>query len=112
MAINPEGFPYPQHICGFRCLMPIVCHPRHKTTSTDEHQWQCWGIAKLLCILAVLGWYKQLLFQHHVPIDPQPSWQGHVFHDNVGEAECIWLLTKRPYFTVDKADDCHDFAYT
>ena len=43
--------------------------------SADEHQWQRWGVAKLLCILAVLGWYKKLLSQHHVPIGPQPSWE-------------------------------------
>ena len=58
VAIDPEGFPYPQHICGFRRLMPITCPPWQGPVTTDDVQWQRWGLAKLLCILMVPGWYK------------------------------------------------------
>ena len=104
VAINSEGFPYPQHISGFRHLMPITHHLRRETISTDEHQWQWWGITKLLCMFAVPWWYKKLLSQHHIIIAPQLSWESIEFHHNMGEAECTWLLDNRG-ITLDEADD-------
>ena len=110
VAINPKGFPNPWHIHGFRHLMPIVHHPRHESMSADEHQWQRWGVAKLLSILAIPGWYKNLLSWYNITIDPQLSWEGHAFHKNMGEVVCTQLLDKRG-LTLDEADNCHEFAY-
>ena len=90
--------------------MPIVHHPRHESMSADEHQWQHWGVAKLLSILAIPGWYKNLLSWYNITIDPQLSWEGHAFHKNMGEVVCTQLLDKRG-LTLDEADNCHEFAY-
>ena len=57
------------------------------------------------------GWYKKILLGHHIPIDPQPSWESITFHDNVGNAECARFLAERS-ITLDKADDCLNFAFT
>ena len=65
----------------------------------------------MLCILAVPGWYKNILSQHNITIDPQPSWDSHAFHDNIGEVDCAQLLASRG-LTLDEADNCHNFTFT
>ena len=65
----------------------------------------------MLCILAVPGWYKTILLEHRIPIDPQPSWEGITFHNNVGDDECTWFLAECG-LTLDEADDCLNFAFT
>ena len=65
----------------------------------------------MLCILAVPDWYKTILLKHCMEIDPQPSWEGITFHDNVGDDKCARFLAERG-LTLDKANDCLDFAFT
>ena len=110
VAINPEDFPYPQHICGFRRIAPLMRAPQLGPLTAEDIQWQRWGVAKLLCILTVPGWYKTILLKHCISIDPQPSWEGITFHDNVEDDECARFLAKRG-LTLDEADDCLDFAF-
>ena len=57
------------------------------------------------------GWYRELLPKHNITIGPQPCWEGYSFPENVGEVDCIQLLALRG-LTLDKADNCHDFAFT
>ena len=57
------------------------------------------------------GWYKTILLKHHIEINPQPSWENITFHENVGDDDCARLLAERG-LTLDKADDCLDFAFT
>ena len=64
-----------------------------------------------LCILAMPRWYRALLSWHHITIDPQPSWESHSLHDNMGEVECIQPLAMRG-LTLDEADNCHTFICT
>ena len=40
VAIDPEGFPYPQHIRGFRHIMPLMHAPRLGPLTTEDIQWQ------------------------------------------------------------------------
>ena len=68
------------------------------------------GVARLPCLLTIPGWYKTLLSQHHINIDPKPSWEGYSFHDNMGEVDCAQLLTLRG-LTLNKADNCHNFTF-
>ena len=72
---------------------------------------KCWGIDKLLCLLAMPGWYRELLSKHNITIGPQPSWEGYSFPENVGKVDCIQLLALRG-LTLDKADNCHDLHLT
>ena len=65
----------------------------------------------MLCILAVPDWYKTILLKHRMEIDPQPSWEGITFHDNMGDDECARFLAERG-LTLDKANNCLDFAFT
>ena len=65
----------------------------------------------MLCILAVPGWYKNILSQHNITIDPQPSWDSHAFHDNIGEVDSAQPLASRG-LTLDEADDCHNLTFT
>ena len=58
VAINPKGFPYPRHIHGFRHIAPLMHTPQMGPLTAEDIQWQRWGIAKMLCILAVPDWYK------------------------------------------------------
>ena len=88
-----------------------MCAPRLGLLTTEDIQWQQWGIAKLLCILVVPGWYKKILLEHCITIDPQPSWEGIIFHDNVGDDECARFLAEHS-ITLDEADNCLDFAFT
>ena len=111
VAINPEGFPCPRHIRGFRRIVLLMHAPRLGLLTTEDIQWQLWGVAKLLCILTVPWWYKTILLEHHIPIDPQPSWEGITFHDSMGDDKCAQVLAERG-LTLDKADDCLDFAFT
>ena len=91
--------------------MPLTHAPRLGLLTTEDIQWKQWGVAKLLCILAMPGWYKTILLKHCIPIDPQPSWEGITFHDNVGDDKCAQFLAERG-LTLDEADDCLDFAFT
>ena len=59
----------------------------------------------------VSGWYKKILLEHHITIDPQLSWEGITFHDNVGDDKCARFLAEHG-ITLDKVDDCLDFAFT
>ena len=65
----------------------------------------------MLCILAVPDWYKTILLKHRMEIDPQPSWEGITFHDNMGDDECARFLAERG-LTLDKVNDCLDLAFT
>ena len=91
--------------------MPLTHAPRLGPLTTEDIQWQQWGVAKLLCILVMPGWYKTILLKHCIPIDLQPSWEGITFHDNVGDDKCAQFLAECG-LTLDEADDCLDFAFT
>ena len=57
------------------------------------------------------GWYKTILLKHCIPIDPQPSWEGITFHNNVGDDECTQFLAECG-LTLDEVDNCLDFTFT
>ena len=111
LKIDPEGFPYPQHIRGFRRIVPLMRTPRSGPLTAEDIQWQRWGVAKMLCVLAVPGWYKAILLKHCIKIDPQPSWESITFHDNMGDDNCTRFLAERgltlEYFTLP-----HTFPWT
>ena len=91
--------------------MPIMHAPQQGPLTAEDIQWQRWGVAKLLCILMVPGWYKKILLEHHITIAPKPSWEGITFHDNVGDDECTWFLAKCG-ITLDEVDKCLNFTFT
>ena len=91
--------------------MPLMRVPQLGLLTAEDIQWQRWGVAKLLCILVVPGWYKKILLEHHIAIAPQPSWEDITFHNNVGDDECVRFFAEHG-LTLDEADDCLDFAFT
>ena len=91
--------------------MPLMHTPRLGPLTAEDIQWQRWGVAKMLCILIVPGWYKTILLKHRIAIDPQPSWESITFHDNVGDDECTQFLAEHS-ITLDEADNCFNFAFT
>ena len=88
-----------------------MCTSRLGPLTAEDIQWQRWGVAKMLCILTVPGWYKAILLKHCIEIAPQLSWESITFHDNVGDDDCAWFLAERG-LTLDEVDDCLDFAFT
>ena len=98
-------------IRGFRRIAPVMHTPQLGPLTAEDIHWQRWGVVKMLCILAVPGWYKTVLLKHCIAIDPQPSWANITFHDNVGDDKCARFLAEHG-ITLDEVDDCLDFTFT
>src|ERR1700676_3687077 len=112
LAPGPDGYPYPQHVRGFRRISPLIREKKKNKNdkSTGNLSIHCSGQYKLIGLLASAGQYHRRLSALALSINTIPSWEPVEFLSQTIKDNCVRLTMCR--VTIDEADDCLHFAFT
>src|ERR1700722_5631638 len=90
-----DGFPHQQHICGFRCLTPLMRNSRpNKTRSDNDNHHQRMGSQMFMMLIALPGEYASLLAKHNIVITNYSSWEPIVFPPDTTLDHAAYLLAQ------------------
>src|ERR1700722_20970430 len=99
-----DGFPHQQHICGFRCLTPLMRNSRpNKTRSDNDNHHQRMGSQMLMMLMALTGEYASLLAKHNIVIANYSSWEPIVFPPDTA----AYLLAQASLSVYEVSDTSH-----
>src|ERR1700676_967960 len=113
LAPGPDGYPYPQHVRGFRRISPLIREKKKNKNdkSMGNFSIHCSGQYKLIGLLASTGQYHRRLSALALSINTIPSWEPVEFLSQTTEDGRVCLLAMCRV-TIDEADNCLHFVFT